>query len=245
MSREFIHHLDPVAWARDRFGFIADTWQEQVLRHHGDLHVLCSRQSGKTTTSALRALYECLVNDNYTVVIISPTLRQSLLMSSKIGDLLRQLPEVKLLTDSMTILRFENGSVIHSLPGGNEDTVRGFSADLLIEDESSRVSDSVYVSCRPFLAATGGFSILQSTPLGKLGHFYDIGTGDDPGWQRIVVPATECKRISAEFLSREQKVMSDWQFRQEYMCEWGEVENAVFRAEDLAKIFSDDDGDEA
>ncbi len=40
---------------------------------------------------------------------------------------------------------------------------------------------------------------------------------------RLAIPATECPRISAEFLKEEREEMGDLWYRQEYLCEF--VEN--------------------
>src|SRR5207249_906212 len=50
--------------------------------------------------------------------------------------------------------------------------------------------------------------------------------------ERISVPATECPRISEVVLAEERAKGDRW-YRQEYMCEFGEVEGAVFSRESI------------
>jgi len=45
------------------------------------------------------------------------------------------------------------------------------------------------------------------------------------------VKATECPRISPEFLAEERNSLGDWWFRQEYMCEFVETVDQVFSYE--------------
>ena len=137
-------------------------------------------------------------------------------------------PRPELTTDSTTIMQFKNGSRITSLPGGNSDTVRGFSCDLLIEDESARVSEDAFIACKPFVATTGGQCILCSTGNGRQGHFYAIAISDSEEWQRLVIPATECPRIPAAFLASEKLAMDSHTYGQEYCCEFGENEQAIW-----------------
>lgn len=55
------------------------------------------------------------------------------------------------------------------------------------------------------------------------------------GWLRLEVKATDCPRLSAEFLEREQKrIGMDW-YRQEYLCEFMGVEDGPFRDELLER----------
>jgi hypothetical protein len=235
--------LDPVLWAKEQLGFIADPWQETFLRSSKNLHVLVSRQCGKTTVSAVKCLHRASFYPRSSVVLISPTLRQSILIAQKITDFINEMkPRPELTTDSTTIMQFKNGSRITSLPGGNSDTVRGFSCDLLIEDEAARVSEDAYVACKPFVATTGGQVILCSTANGHQGHFYVIGTAEDTEWQRLIVPATECPRIPAGFLAAEKLSMDSHTYGQEYCCEWGQNEQALWGEDLIEAIFSECDG---
>jgi len=242
MTSEIVYALDSVRWAKEHLGFIADPWQQIFLRSSRNLHVLVSRQCGKTTVSAVKCLHRALYHPKSSIVLISPTLRQSILIAQKITDFINFMKtRPELTTDSTTIMQFRNGSRITSLPGGNSDTVRGFSCDLLIEDEAARVSEEAYVACKPFVATTGGQCILCSTANGRQGHFYAIGISDDTEWQRLIVPATECPRIPPAFLAAEKLSMDSHTFGQEYCCEWGENEAALW-GEDLVEwIFSEVD----
>jgi hypothetical protein len=242
MTSEILYALDPVLWAKEQLGFSADLWQQTFLRSSRNLHVLVSRQCGKTTVSAVKCLHRALFYHRSSIVLISPTLRQSILIAEKINDFVCVMkPRPELTTDSTTIMQFKNGSRITSLPGGNSDTVRGFSCDLLIEDEAARVSEDAYVACKPFVATTGGQVILCSTANGRQGHFYAIGTAVDEEWHRLIVPATECKRIPAAFLAAEKLSMDAHTYGQEYCCEWGENKAAVWGEDLIEYIFSEVD----
>jgi hypothetical protein len=69
------------------------------------------------------------------------------------------------------------------------------------------------------LAVSGGKLMMLSTPHGQRGVFFeawDHGTE----WKRYRVPATECPRISLEFLEEERLTLGNWWYRQEYFCEF-------------------------
>jgi hypothetical protein len=108
---------------------------------------------------------------------------------------------------------------------------------LILEDEAAFVDDEVATAIRPMLAVSRGQLILMSTPFGRRGHFFDTWQGGGDAWQRISVPASDCPRISAEFLKQERESMSEWRFRQEYMCEFVETVDQVFRYDTIRAMF--------
>jgi hypothetical protein len=74
--------LDPVIFANSFFGFSASYYQSEFLRDPSKRIVLrWSRQAGKTTCIALRAIWFALKNPNTMTLIVAPTLRQSMIMS--------------------------------------------------------------------------------------------------------------------------------------------------------------------
>src|SRR5258708_13892008 len=68
--------LDPVSLALD-VGITPDAWQAALLREHPRRSLLlCSRQSGKSTVTALSALWQAVYEPGL-IVIGSPSPRQS------------------------------------------------------------------------------------------------------------------------------------------------------------------------
>jgi hypothetical protein len=233
--------LDPVAFAVERLGFNPDTWQTTVLRSTGNVLLNCSRQAGKSTTTAILATHTALYRPNALVLLGSPSLRQSRELFAKVSDFIGRLEPVPTLDeDNKLSLTLANGSRVVSLPGSGE-TVRGFSApDLIIEDESAFVEDSFYVAVRPMLAVSGGRLILLTTPHGKRGHFHEAWTKGGDEWTRIEVPALDCPRIDPQFLEAEKQALGEWGFRQEYECEFLETHDQVFRYADIQRSLSDE-----
>ena len=241
MAAELRCALDPVAFAVERLGFDPDPWQADVLRSPDENTLLnCSRQAGKSTTTAIIALHTALYRAGSLTLLGSPSLRQSRELFVKVTDFLKRLEHAPPLEeDNRLSVQLRNGSRVVSLPGTGE-TVRGFSAPtLIIEDEASFVEDSFYRAVRPMLAVSGGRLILMSTPYGKRGHFYEAWESDDD-WNRVRVTAHDCPRITPEFLKSERRAMGDLWFRQEYLCEFSEVMDAVFRMSDIECLVTDD-----
>ena len=210
--------LDPTSIFRRAIGQ-PDPWQVQAMSAPGDLLLNCSRQSGKSTTTAARAVHRAVYHPGSLALCISPSQRQSTELFEKVGEVFRKAETgIAITAESAVRLKLANGSRVLSLPG-SEATVRGFSApDLILIDEAARVSDELYVALRPMLATVAAGSLVAlSTPWGRRGFFCEAWHSSEP-WTRLRVPATDCPRISAEFLDRERAAMSEWQFRQEYLC---------------------------
>ena len=230
---DFTVALDPVFFAKHFLGFNCDVWQARVLRAmERNIILNCGRQVGKSLVAEIKGLHQALFYPESLVLIFSPSLRQSSELFRKITDLMKLLPfKPKLLEENKLSLQFENGSRIISLPG-LEGNIRGFSrVSLVIEDEASRVDDETYMALRPMVAVSQGSLLLLSTPCGKRGHFYREWV-DGEGWLKISIPANQCPRITPAFLEQEKKTMGRF-FAQEYLCEFLETEDQVFKYDDI------------
>jgi hypothetical protein len=175
------------------------------------------------------------------VLLLSPTLRQSgELFKDKVRRLYHALGKpVPVVQETQLTLELANGSRIIALPG-EEETIRGYSGvSLLVIDEAARVPDALYYSVRPMLAVSRGKLVALTTPFGKRGWFYDEWRSSNP-WHRVTVTATQCPRISKDFLEQERQALGDHWFHQEYMLEFRDVIDALFRQEDIDAALAND-----
>lgn len=237
---DFLYSLDPVLWARDCLGFTPDPWQERVIGTSAKRVALnCSRQVGKSTTAAAKTLHHVIYTPGALALLISPSLRQSSELFSKIMGFYKSIPNgPKLADDNRSSMRLQgNDSRIVCLPS-SETTVRGFSGvTMLLEDEAAYVSDKLHKAVRPMLATTDGMHFMMSTPFGKRGHFYETCERIDDSWLRISVTAQECPRISPEFLAEERIILNEL-FAQEYMCEFLDEMTAYFNPSAVRAMWS-------
>ncbi len=238
MARDLARALDPVILARD-CGVVPDAWQADVLRSEAKRSLLlCSRQSGKTTTTGLKGLHKALYKPRSTTLILSPSQRQSAEMQRSVMGYcsrLRGIPGLR--QESVMKSEFDNGSRIIALPGSG-DTVRGFAAvDLVILDEAARIDDALLAAVRPMLATTNGELVALTTPKGKRGFFYEAWIGDG-NWQRVKITADQCPRITKEFLAEELKLHGPQIYAEEYFCEFLENDEAVFPAGIIQAAFT-------
>jgi hypothetical protein len=236
--------LDRVAFA-EKLGISPDAWQEGFLRSSSDRVLLnCSRQSGKSTMSAVIALHRALYYPGSLVLCLAPALRQSQELFGKVADFYRDLGRpVAPQGERKLSLELENSSRIITLPG-SEKTIRGFSgAALLLVDEASRVDDGLYYAIRPMLAVSGGALLMLTTPYGKRGVFYEewiseAGSSAGGAWERFEVPASQCPRIPETFLMEEEESLPPFIFRQEYECSFEETEDQVFTTDLIDRAVS-------
>lgn len=234
--------LDPARLFQRAVGYAPDPWQARLLRSEAPRVLLnCSRQSGKSTTSAAIALHAALYSAPSLVLLLSPTLRQSQELYRKISAQFSALGRpVAPVAETLTALELTNGSRIVSLPG-TETTIRGYSGvSLLLVDEASRVLDDLYYSLRPMLAVSGGRLIALSTPFGKRGFFYEEWEHGGPAWERYEVPAEDCPRIPPAFLAEERRAIGDWWYSQEFGCQFRDTTDQVFSTSDIEAAVSCD-----
>jgi len=139
----FAMALDPAQILHAR-GIEPDPWQRDVLCSQEKYLLLnCCRQAGKSTVSSALALHQALFHANATVLLLSPGLRQSSELFHKVLANYKGIRR-SVTASSTTQLKLEliNGSRIVCLPG-REETIRGYSPDLLVIDEAARVPDDL------------------------------------------------------------------------------------------------------
>jgi Terminase large subunit, T4likevirus-type, N-terminal len=204
----------PSEWARTTLRFTPDEIQTQVLDADADrLLLCCSRQWGKSTVAAAKALHVALTNPGSVILIASASLRQSAELLAKIRAF------ASAYTNERTGIRLPNQSRILALPQ-SPNTIRGYAAKLIIIDEAAYVKDDLFNAITPALASTGGALWLLSSANEQRGFFYNTWSRRPEDWRIFKATAADCARIGKEFLERERKLKDEVSFQREYMCEF-------------------------
>jgi hypothetical protein len=238
MLADLARNLDPSRIATE-CGITLDLWQRDLMRSTA-LRILlcCARQTGKSTTAALIAIVTAIMQAGALVLLVSPSQRQSGELFRTLMRYLRELsgaPEIR--AESALRVELANGSRIVALPG-DERTIRGYAgAALIVLDEAARVDDELLAAIRPMLATSKGRLIALSTPAGKRGFFYEAWHGDE-SWHRVRVPASECPRISQEFLDEELRELGEQRFAEEYRLAFIEDGDQVIRTDFFERAIS-------
>jgi hypothetical protein len=226
-SRLLAMALDPALILQAR-GIEPDPWQRDVLLSRDPYILLnCCRQAGKSTVISALALHQALFTPHSTVLLLSPGLRQSGELFHKVV-LGYQASGRPLAALSQTQLKLElaHGARILCLPG-KEQTIRGYTPDLIVIDEAARVADDLYKSVRPMLAVSRGRLVALSTPFGQHGWFFNEWQGQGP-WRKVQVPWGQCPRISREFIAEERRALGEAWVNQEYECLFTALEGLVY-----------------
>ncbi len=232
VSKERLKEIirNPAAFFRFITGFEPTDYQREILKDTSQyITVRASRQSGKTEVMAVKILWNCLLNDRFQALIISPTQRQSSIVFNKIDMYLLRNDFLNALCKyhSKSYVQFDNASEIYNLPGSNPETVRGYSPNMIVVDEAAYVKDEVYTAIEPSLATTNGTLILISSPFGKQGRFYESHTRLDY-FSRYHIPYTKCPFINKEYVERERQSKTELEFQQEYLAEFVEEADTFF-----------------
>ena len=228
--------LDPVSWVAERLGLTLDQWQKDLLL--ADPHrllLLTPRQSGKSTTVGALAAVRMVDRPGSRVVVLSPSQRQSTLLTAKVLDCLR---DESLERESAQVVAHVNGSVLHSLPGDRPATVRGVTADLVIVDEASRVRDELIAACFPMVASTDGGLMMLSTPAGQSGQFYSAWIDETGEWQKVRVSLADVSHYSPGVLKTMRRRLGPRVFSQEFENVFLDLPGALFSGDVLDRLFS-------
>jgi Terminase large subunit, T4likevirus-type, N-terminal len=239
MALDLARALDPTLIASD-CGITLDKWQAELMRSTAPrILLLCARQTGKTTTTGFIALDTAIYKPGSLTLILSPSQRQSAEMQRTIMSFHSKLQGAPALnSESVLKSEFSNGSRIIALPG-TEKTIRGYAAaDLIIIDEASRVEDELLAAVRPMLATSAGKLIALTTPAGKRGWFFESWTTGGDDWHRVRVPASDCPRITQEFLAEELRELGAMRFSEEYGLEFRDNLEAAFPQTIIEAAFS-------
>lgn len=231
---------DQVATFERAYRMTAQPWQIPYLQDERDILVLKGRQLGASTAVGAKAIHMAHYRSGSSVVIISKGLRDSTRLTARARAAMRNMERLSLDRDSASMIGLSNGSEIHSLPG-TAPAVRGFTAQLLVIDEAAYVAEETWVAARP-LVATGGQVIVQSTPNGAAGWFYDLWMDGGPRWSRYHVPSDDPKLVTVipkKHLEEERRSMSEYNYKAEYKAEFLQAGAGLFSGEVLRTLIDE------
>lgn len=237
LSADLASALDPVRFAcLGRFA--AEDWQANLMRTMARrVLVRCSRQVGKTTTTAWKALHVATYTPGALVLIISPALRQSTEMLKTIKSMHRAVGAARLVKDNESEMEFSNGSRIVSLPGV-EGTIRGFAgANLIVLDEAARIDDDILASAMPMVASDGAIWAL-STPWGRRGWFFDLHDTTGNGWERHTITCYESGQWDPSRIAEMKASVGRFTFASDYECVFGDTDSQLFSLDDIRAAFT-------
>ncbi len=222
---------DPVTFSKHILFFNPFAYQEKLLTDKSKRICACmGRQTGKSTTISAKAIHFAITNYGTTTLIVSATLRQSMLMFDKILSFIETnlLLKSYIAYRSRTRIKFMNESWVIALPCGiTGATLRGHTAHLAILDEAAFIPEEVINNVvLPMLSTTDGSCWMLSTPYDREHVFYKIF--NDPSWSIYHLPSGANPLISKEFLEEQRKLIGETNYLQEYEAQFVDDTNAYF-----------------
>lgn len=165
---------DPIYFAEHILGIKVHEGQKRILKCNDRfIAVRAARRFGKSYVFSIYAAWAACTHQDYRIVCISKSQRQSSEMFNTIYKLITNSPMANSITrDTRTRIEFTNGSIIESLPGQSYDSIRGITINLVLIDEAAYVPDDLFVVLYPTILTTKGKVVLISTPAFAAGEFY-------------------------------------------------------------------------
>lgn len=228
---------------------VYDKWQQEILDYDGHILVKTGRQVGKTETFAAKISQYMLRNPNSRIIVVSLTEDQAQLMIIMVLNYLERhnKPMIAKGTKKPTKGRIflKNGSMVLARPVGNTgDAVRGFTGDVLVVDEASKMPEMMWAAAKPVLMTMGGQIWMCSTPFGKQGYFYECWVNKNNKYKVFNITSEtvvkerpiseswtiERRKGAIRHLEEEKLEMSELEYAQEYLGQF---------IDDLRQLFSD------
>ncbi len=226
-------------WVTANLQLTPDNLQAEVLDATEDsVLLLCTRQWGKSTIAAAKAIHHALTTPKAFILVASASKRQSTELVRKFKEFAEMIG-LKTKRDGEGFTRPNRARII-PVPQSPA-KVRCYSAPtLIIIDEAAFVDDEMFEAVTPMLATSNGSLWLLSTPNGQRGFFYKTWLNRPDGWKFVTATADDCPRISVHFLARERASKGESSFRREYLCEFVAGHQQMVSQEDANAIFDTD-----
>lgn len=213
-----------------------DRWQREYMEaapKNDRVAIAASRQSGKSTVTALFVAYCLIFYANFEILIASRSLRQASAYVDKVRQaVLTLIPKKSMVQLNRLSMELPNGSKIISIPTAQPDAGRGFSPMLMVLDEAAFAPEPLFTAMMPSVAATHGALHMISSPNGRQGRFFEAFEGEavEVYWSRRIT-WHDCPRMTAEQMEIERRAMGDFAFRQEFLSEFLTPLGAFFNAD--------------
>ena len=253
MSAAIIEKLrnDPIYFADKVLDVQLHEGQKRILQCKDRfIAVRAARRFGKSYVFACFAAWAACTHQDYHVVCISKSQRQSSLMFQTIYKLISRSSMANSITrDTQTRIEFTNGSVIESLPGGSYDSIRGITIDLILIDEAAYVPEELFVVLYPTIITTKGTVVLISTPAFSTGEFYRACT--DPKSEYTTFHMTHDDAVfddGSPFVDRDELAReiqrcggeNSSQYIREYLADFTDAEGAFFNLNSVNSALTSD-----
>ena len=201
--------------------------------------VATGRQFGKSLLAQNLLLYWLLKNPKSKGAWISPIYNQSKKVFQELSDAANKL--IKHSNKADLTMTFINGSTLQFLSAERYDSIRGFSFSHMVVDEAAFIKEiAMQEAIFPTLSALGKKCLIISTPKSKNWFYNAFLKGSNGGSDYISFRgiSTDNPHISQTFIDEQRKSLPTEIFKQEYLAEFSESGNDVFKGVDAISILN-------
>lgn len=199
--------------------------------------ILKARQTGISNTVAIEALHRAITRPDSTELIVSRNQEAASVLIRYCQHTLNTLRSIpRLVNENQSVLAFENGSRIMSLPA-SPSTGRGIAAtDVYLDEFAFTAYDALIYESIIGTISTGGRLTILSTPNGRSNMFFRLWAGLEGGdWSRHSIHWSDCPRYDEAWAVRTRAEMTRQSFAQEYDLNFVHSGDAVFDPDDLVR----------
>lgn len=219
---------DPVIFSKALLNYDPFDYQQPLMRDKSKrIIILKGRQTGGSKTLSAKVVYDAFWNPDSVYAVVAPSQRQASLLFKSIMDWFTQHDWLqgelnqKRSKYTQTQITIGNNATIYALPSGRDGrTIRGIAIPkgYIVYDEAAMIPDKAF-DAMDFANATGGGEILNSTPLGEDGHFYDMYTHSTLAGKNIYEgyhwPSSINPLITPEYIAEKRATKSEQAAQQE------------------------------
>ena len=202
--------------------------------------VATGRQYGKSLLGQNLLLYWLLSTPKQKGAWISPIYNQG---KKVFQELLNAANKIVVSSNKADLtMQFVNGSTLQFLSAERYDSIRGFSFHYMVIDEAAFIrEDAINEAIFPTLSAIGKKCLVISTPKSK-NWFYNSylkGSTDNDDYISFRGISTDNPHIDRHFIEEQSKSLPTDIYRQEYLAEFSEATNDVFRGLETTCILNE------
>ena len=195
--------------------------------------VACGRQYGKSLLAQNLMLYWLLSKPNQKAGFFSPIFTQAKKVFNELEAASNKL--IKSSNKADLTITFINGSTVQFFGSERYDSIRGFSFNYVVVDEAAFIKeDAVNEAIFPTLSALGKKCLIISTPKSKnwFHTYYLKGIDGGSDYISFAGISTDNPHIDVDFINEQAKSLPADIFAQEYLAQFSEATNDVFRGID-------------
>jgi len=233
--------MDPIAWAAYEFDWNPRFYQADMLSCTSKYKLYrCGRRIGKSQALVIEALHHIATNKNHTVLVIAPYERQVTALFDEMNKLLSLSQTLKgsvaRSTKTPSRMDFLNGSKVlgfsaGATSGSGADKIRGQDSHLIIIDEIDYLEDKDIDAVMAILASHPTCRLVAaSTPAGHRKRFFTYATDKDLGFKEFWYISAESPSWTAQTESFLRGSTNDTTYTHEYLADFAELEQGVFKA---------------